>query len=52
MKHKIKVAIIDDSSVVREVLTAILSKTNDILVIHSSVDPIFALDKMNKNGRM
>jgi two-component system chemotaxis response regulator CheB len=49
MKSKIKVMLVDDSAVVRQVLTAILSKDNDIEVIASAPDPIFAMEKMNSN---
>ena len=42
----IKVLIVDDSAVVREVLTAMLSKAPDIEVIGACPDPIFAQQKM------
>jgi two-component system, chemotaxis family, protein-glutamate methylesterase/glutaminase len=42
----IKVLIVDDSAVVREVLTSMLSKAPDIQVIGACPDPIFALEKM------
>ena len=49
MIKKIRVHIIDDSAVVREVLSSILSKSSDIEVINTSADPIFALERMQKN---
>lgn len=42
----IKVLIVDDSAVVREVLTAMLSNAPDIEVIGACPDPIFAQQKM------
>ena len=48
MSRKIKVHIVDDSAVVREVLTDLLGRISDIQVIAASPDPVFALDKMNK----
>ncbi|MBY0574449.1 MAG: chemotaxis response regulator protein-glutamate methylesterase [Undibacterium sp.] len=39
--------IVDDSAVVRQVLTALLGKDPSIEVIASASDPIFAMDKMN-----
>lgn len=44
---KIKVLIVDDSAVVRKVLTEKLA-TPDIEVIGSASDPIFAMEKMQK----
>lgn len=49
MKSKIKVMLVDDSAVVRQVLTALLGKDSGIEVIASAPDPIFAMDKMNAN---
>jgi two-component system chemotaxis response regulator CheB len=46
-RNPIKVLIIDDSAVVRQVLLAILDQEPDIKVIAVASDPIFALDKMN-----
>ncbi|MFZ6687764.1 protein-glutamate methylesterase/protein-glutamine glutaminase [Undibacterium sp. SXout11W] len=40
--------LVDDSAVVRQVLSAVLSKDPDIEVIASASDPIFAMDKMNQ----
>ena len=46
---KIKVFIVDDSAVVRQVMTQILSKAPDIEVLGSAPDPILALQKMQQN---
>jgi len=45
---KIKVLIVDDSAVVRQVLTELLKSDPQIEVIGAAPDPIFALDKMQK----
>jgi len=45
---KIKVLLVDDSAVVRQVLQAILDDEPDIEVIGSAADPIFALDKLSR----
>ena len=45
---KIKVMIVDDSAVVRQVLTAMLEEDAEIEVIGAAPDPVFALDKMNR----
>lgn len=45
---KIKVLLVDDSAVVRQVLMKILQSQPDIEVIGSASDPIFAIDKLNK----
>ncbi|WP_426153323.1 protein-glutamate methylesterase/protein-glutamine glutaminase [Pseudomonas sp. DC3000-4b1] len=42
----IKVMIIDDSAVVRQVLQGILEQTPDLKVIGVASDPLFAMDKM------
>ncbi len=44
----IKVLLIDDSAVVRQVLQSILDREPDIQVIAVASDPVFALDKMSK----
>jgi two-component system, chemotaxis family, protein-glutamate methylesterase/glutaminase len=44
----IKVMIVDDSAVVRQVMLDTISKASDMLVIGSAPDPIFALEKMQK----
>ena len=46
---RISVFIVDDSAVVRKVLTEILSQTADIEVIGSAQDPLFAQAKMEMN---
>lgn len=46
---KIKVMIVDDSAIVRKVLAEQLSKSHEIELLATASDPIFALDKMNKN---
>lgn len=45
---RIKVMIIDDSAVVRQVLTSTLAEDPGIEVIGSASDPVFALDKMQR----
>ena len=49
-KSKIKVLIVDDSAVVRKVLTNILSTDNEIEVIGTAADPIVAVNKMAKQA--
>ncbi len=46
---KVKVLIVDDSAVVRQVLTELLKSDPQIEVIGTAADPIFALEKMQKN---
>lgn len=46
---KTRVFIVDDSAVVRKVLTEKIAKSSDIEVIGSASDPIFAMDKMMKD---
>lgn len=48
MADKIKVLIVDDSAVVRHVLTAMLSQDPGVAVIGSVPDPILAMERMNK----
>ena len=43
---KIRVLLVDDSAVVRQVLQAILEKTPDIEVVCVASDPLFAMDKL------
>ncbi|MGE0082771.1 MAG: chemotaxis response regulator protein-glutamate methylesterase [Thiohalomonadaceae bacterium] len=45
---KIKVLIVDDSAVVRQVLSGVLKADPTIDVIATAADPIFALEKMRK----
>lgn len=49
MTSPIKVFIVDDSAVVRQVLTQMLASDSQITVIGSAPDPIFALQKMGSN---
>jgi two-component system chemotaxis response regulator CheB len=44
----IKVLIVDDSAVVRQTLAEVLSHDRSIRIIGQAMDPIFAMDKMNK----
>ncbi len=45
---KIKVMVVDDSALVRKMMTELLSSDQDIEVVAQASDPIFALDKMKK----
>jgi chemotaxis response regulator CheB len=45
---QIKVMLVDDSAVVRQVLQAILEQEPDIKVIATASDPLFALEKLKK----
>jgi len=45
---KIKVMLVDDSAVVRQVLQGVLERDKDIQVIGASPDPIFAMTRMNR----
>ena len=47
-EREIKVIIIDDSAVVRQVMTQVLGRDPAIRIIAQAMDPIFAMDKMNK----
>jgi len=47
--NNIKVMIVDDSAVVRQVLSGSLSEHAGIEVIGTAADPLFALDKMQRN---
>jgi len=44
-----RVLIVDDSAVVRQVLTALLNRERSIEVIGAASDPIFALERMNRD---
>jgi two-component system chemotaxis response regulator CheB len=46
MPARIKVLIVDDSAVVRQVLTAVLAQAPGIEVIGAASDPIFAMERM------
>ncbi|RTL52660.1 MAG: chemotaxis response regulator protein-glutamate methylesterase [Rhodocyclaceae bacterium] len=49
MAKKIKVMVVDDSAVVRQVAREMLSKDPDIEFIGAASDPLFALEAMKKN---
>ena len=49
MSRKIRVMVVDDSAVVRQVVTQTLSRDPGIEVIGSALDPLFALEKMKAN---
>ena len=46
---KIRVLVVDDSAVVRQVLLAIFSETPDIEVMGVASDPIFAMEKLSRD---
>ncbi|MDR2365876.1 MAG: chemotaxis response regulator protein-glutamate methylesterase [Zoogloeaceae bacterium] len=46
MTEKIKVMIVDDSTLVRQVISQMLERDSDIKVIATATDPIFAREKM------
>ncbi|HUH58613.1 MAG TPA: chemotaxis response regulator protein-glutamate methylesterase [Candidimonas sp.] len=48
MRAKINVLIVDDSAVVRQVLTAVLKQDAGIDVVGAVADPIFAMQRMKK----
>jgi len=48
MSKKIKVLVVDDSAVVRQVLSSMLSGQTDIEVIGTAADPLFAVNKMRE----
>ena len=48
MADNIKVMIVDDSALVRQVVSQALEKTPGIEVIATAADPLFAIDKMRK----
>ncbi len=48
MSNKIKVLVVDDSAVVRQVLKSLLETQTDIEVIGTAVDPIFAMTRMQR----
>jgi two-component system chemotaxis response regulator CheB len=45
----IRVMLVDDSATVRQVLSGVLSAAPDIQVMGAAADPLFALDKMNRD---
>ncbi len=48
MSKEIRVMVIDDSAVVRKVMSTVLDRDPDIRVIGTAPDPIFALEKMRR----
>jgi two-component system chemotaxis response regulator CheB len=46
--ERIKVLIVDDSAVVRQVATSVLSAAPDIEVIGAVADPVFAIERMKR----
>jgi two-component system chemotaxis response regulator CheB len=48
MGREIKVMVVDDSAVVRKVMSNVLGRDPDIRVIATAPDPIFAMEKMRK----
>jgi len=46
--NKIRLLIVDDSAIVRQVLTEIFSKTDDIEVVGTAMDPLIARDKIKR----
>ena len=49
MGREIKVLVVDDSAVVRKVMSSILERDPEIRVIGTAHDPIFAIDKMRRD---
>ena len=49
LRPRIRVMVVDDSATVRKVMTQILGAAPDIEVIATASDPLFALDKMNRD---
>jgi two-component system, chemotaxis family, protein-glutamate methylesterase/glutaminase len=49
MGKPIRVMVVDDSAVVRKVMTAVLERDPDIKVIGTAPDPIFAIEKMRRD---
>ena len=49
MADKIKVMVVDDSAVVRQVVTQALASDPGIEVIGVASDPVFALERMRTN---
>ena len=46
MTNKIRVLIVDDSALVRQLLTAAFNATTDIQVVGTAIDPFAARDKI------
>ena len=49
MGNPIRVMVVDDSAVVRKVMTAVLERDPDIKVIGTAPDPLFAIEKMRRD---
>ena len=49
MGKQIKVMVVDDSAVVRKVMSAVLGRDPEIHVIGTAPDPIFAIEKMRRD---
>ena len=49
MSRKIRVLVVDDSAVVRQVVPNLVQRPNGIEVIGAALDPVFALEKMKTN---
>lgn len=47
--NKIKVLIVDDSALVRQMISRILSEDSEIEVIGTAIDPVFAIQKIMQN---
>jgi len=48
VKRKIRVLVVDDSAVVRQTISAILSEENDIEVTGTASDPFYAAEKISR----
>jgi two-component system chemotaxis response regulator CheB len=48
--REIKVLIVDDSAVVRQVMAQVLGQDPEIRIVAHAIDPLFAMEKMKKNG--
>jgi two-component system chemotaxis response regulator CheB len=48
LPNKIRVMVVDDSAVVRQVVSAILAREPDIEVLGAAPDPLFAFDRMKR----
>ena len=49
MSREIKVLVVDDSAVVRKVMSAILDRDPEIRVMGTAHDPLFAIEKMRRD---
>lgn len=48
MRKKIKVLVVDDSAVVRQVITGLLKRDSGIVVLGAVADPLFAIERMKR----